>query len=44
MLPPMIWAEQVYKLDKSILTVLCDRIYEEEDYIRNYNKYLTVNY
>ncbi len=39
-IPPSIWAEQRYKSDDATLTVLCDRGYEEEDYIREYSKYL----
>ena len=40
LIPPGIWAKQTYKLDNSILTVLCDRYYEAEDYIRNYNDFI----
>ena len=40
LIPPGIWAQQRYILENSILTVLCDRIYEAEDYIREYSKYL----
>jgi len=33
MMPPGIWAEEIYKKDQSILMVLCDFPYDEEDYI-----------
>ena len=39
-IPPSIWAEQRYKSNDAALTVLCDRGYEDEDYIREYSKYL----
>jgi dTDP-4-dehydrorhamnose 3,5-epimerase-like enzyme len=38
--PPGIWAEQKYKTRDATLTVLCDRIYESEDYIREYSEFL----
>ena len=38
--PPSIWAEQSYKEPGTILMVLCDRNYEEADYIRNYDAFL----
>ena len=39
-IPPGIWAEQRYKTKDACLTVLCDRVYEPEDYIREYPEYL----
>ena len=39
-IPPGIWAEQRYKTKDATLTVLCDRIYEQEDYIRDFHSYL----
>ena len=39
-LPPGIWAEQLYNTDDSALTVLCDRRYEKEDYIRIYSEFI----
>ena len=40
LIPSGIWAEQRYIDPSSVLTVLCDRNYEETDYIRNYGEYL----
>ena len=40
LIPPGIWAQQTYTVENSILTVLCDRIYEAEDYIREYNIFI----
>jgi hypothetical protein len=39
LIPPSIWAQQSYLKDNTILTVLCDRLYEKLDYIRNYEEY-----
>ena len=41
LVPPGIWAQQLYLSERSVLTVLCDRIYEREDYIRNYEEFKT---
>lgn len=43
LIPPMIWASQKYLEDNTVLTVLCSHSYEEEDYIRDYKKYLNFN-
>jgi dTDP-4-dehydrorhamnose 3,5-epimerase-like enzyme len=39
--PNGIWAEQLYVDEGTILVVLCDLPYDESDYIRNYDDYLT---
>jgi dTDP-4-dehydrorhamnose 3,5-epimerase-like enzyme len=39
LVPSGIWAQQSYISDQSVLTVLCDRKYESEDYIRNYDEF-----
>jgi len=39
LIPAGIWAQQTYKQENSVLTVLCDRGYEEEDYIRDYSEF-----
>ncbi len=39
-IPPGIWAEQTYKTADALLMVLCDRIYEPDDYIRDYSDFL----
>lgn len=38
--PPTIWMRQTYILSESMLMVLADRPYEEEDYIRKYSSFL----
>ena len=38
-IPPGIWGCQKYIEDNTTLTVLCDRPYEEADYIRNYDDF-----
>jgi dTDP-4-dehydrorhamnose 3,5-epimerase-like enzyme len=40
LIPPSIWAQQIYRETHSVLTVLCDRPYEAEDYIREYPQFL----
>lgn len=39
LIPPTIWAEQEYQSD-TILLVLADKPYDENDYIRNYDDFL----
>ena len=39
-IPPGIWAEQRYKTKDASITVLCDRIYDPKDYIRDYKEYI----
>ncbi len=40
LVPASIWAAETYRTDGSVLAVLCDRLYEEEDYLRDYNQFL----
>ena len=37
---PGVWAEQRYMENNTILTVLCDRPFEEVDYLRNYEDFI----
>jgi dTDP-4-dehydrorhamnose 3,5-epimerase-like enzyme len=39
LIPPGIWASQKYRRVDSVLVVLCDRNYEEHDYIRDYARF-----
>ena len=39
-IPPGIWSEQQYTSEQTSLTVLCDRFFEIEDYIRDYAEFL----
>ena len=36
---PGVWAEQRYLNDSSILAVFCDRPFEKDDYIHDYNEF-----
>ena len=36
LVPPGIWAEQRYVENNTAITVICDRLYEAEDYISDY--------
>jgi dTDP-4-dehydrorhamnose 3,5-epimerase-like enzyme len=39
LVPPGIWAQQIYRDPNSALTVLCDQPYDAADYIRDYNAF-----
>lgn len=39
LIPPGIWAKEEYMADGAVLVVLCDRVYESEDYIHEYNEF-----
>jgi dTDP-4-dehydrorhamnose 3,5-epimerase-like enzyme len=41
LVPPGIWAKEKYVTDDAVLMVLCDRGYEAEDYLRDYNDFKT---
>ena len=38
--PPGIWGEQTYLRNKSVLLVICNMPYDEDDYIRDYQEFL----
>ena len=40
LVPKGIWAEQTYRTEGAVLLVLCDRAYDEADYIRDYSEFL----
>jgi dTDP-4-dehydrorhamnose 3,5-epimerase-like enzyme len=39
-IPPEIWAEQEYLEDGTVLMVLCDQPYDENDYVREWDDFL----
>jgi hypothetical protein len=39
LIPSSIWASQKYIHEGSVLMVLCDRIYDKNDYIFNYEEF-----
>jgi dTDP-4-dehydrorhamnose 3,5-epimerase-like enzyme len=39
-IPPGLWAEQIYRDPATLLLVLCDRLYEAEDYIRDMEAFI----
>lgn len=39
LVPPGLWAREDYLADGAVLMVLCDRAYEEDDYIRSYEEF-----
>ncbi|MBN8473928.1 FdtA/QdtA family cupin domain-containing protein [Sulfuritalea sp.] len=42
LVPPGIWAREDYMSDGAVMMVLCDRAYEEEDYIRDYDEFKAI--
>lgn len=40
LIPASIWASETYRTDGAVLAVLCDRTYDESDYIRDYGQFL----
>jgi len=40
LVPPSIWATETYVEAGSVLTVLCDRHYEADDYLRDYDEFV----
>lgn len=41
LVPPGIWNTVEFRQNGSVLVVLCDRLYEAHDYIRDYAKFLS---
>jgi hypothetical protein len=41
LVPASIWGTETYRTDGAVLVVLCDRRYEEADYVRDYDQFLT---
>jgi dTDP-4-dehydrorhamnose 3,5-epimerase-like enzyme len=39
LVPPSIWATETYREAGSVLAVACDRPYEQDDYIRDYDEF-----
>ncbi len=39
LIPPGVWAKQEYLVDGSVLMVLCDSKYVENDYLRDYKEF-----
>ena len=38
-IPPGIWATQTYLTANAVLVVLCDTLYDEDDYLRDYPEF-----
>jgi dTDP-4-dehydrorhamnose 3,5-epimerase-like enzyme len=39
LVPPGVWAKETYVVNNAVLMVLCDRGFEAEDYIRDYDDF-----
>jgi dTDP-4-dehydrorhamnose 3,5-epimerase-like enzyme len=42
LVPPMIWNTVAFREAGSVLVVLCDRHYEEHDYVRDYEQFVAM--
>jgi hypothetical protein len=42
LVPPMNWATQRYMSEGTMLMVACDQLFDEEDYIRDYDEFLRI--
>lgn len=40
LVPPMIWNTVVFREANSVVAVLCDRAYEADDYVRDYDAFM----
>jgi dTDP-4-dehydrorhamnose 3,5-epimerase-like enzyme len=40
LVPPTIWNTVVFRAEQSVLVVLCDRPFEEDDYLRTYEEFM----
>jgi dTDP-4-dehydrorhamnose 3,5-epimerase-like enzyme len=40
LVPPSIWATENYVTEGAVLSVLCDRHYDADDYLRDYDRFL----
>jgi dTDP-4-dehydrorhamnose 3,5-epimerase-like enzyme len=41
LVPPGLWNTVEFQQNESVLIVLCDRVYEADDYIRDYTEFLS---
>lgn len=41
-IPPMIWASQIFLEENTVLFVICDRPYEEDDYIHDFESFVSL--
>jgi dTDP-4-dehydrorhamnose 3,5-epimerase-like enzyme len=41
LVPPRLWNTVKFRQNESVLIVLCDRVYEADDYIRDYVEFLS---
>jgi dTDP-4-dehydrorhamnose 3,5-epimerase-like enzyme len=42
LVPPGLWNTVEFRQNQSVLIVLCDRVYEAHDYIRDYAEFLSI--
>jgi hypothetical protein len=39
LVPPNVWASEIFRHSNSVLLVICDRLYDADDYIRDYTEF-----
>jgi len=42
LVPPMIWNTVMFRAPQTVVSVLCDRPYEADDYVRDYQDFLSL--
>lgn len=40
LIPPLLWNSVYFDSPETVLAVFCDRLYEEEDYLRDWDEYM----
>ena len=42
LIPPLLWNSVTFENPETVLAVFCDEVYDERDYIRDWNEYLAL--
>lgn len=42
LIPPFLWNSVIFDSPQAVLAVFCDRLYEEDDYLRDWDEYLRI--
>jgi hypothetical protein len=42
LVPPMIWNTVIFRAPHTVVSVLCDRLYEADDYVREHQDFLSL--
>jgi dTDP-4-dehydrorhamnose 3,5-epimerase-like enzyme len=44
LIPPLLWNSVTFEGPATVLAVFCDELYEEDDYLRDWNEYLALKH